>query len=215
MLAITSVERFSPAVLVLAVEESESTKAFFDTIFSTFSDSTVYFMLASVGTVLFLLRMGLMLFAGVGDFDVDADVDADVGDAGFGLFSLLSILAFMMGTGWMGLACRHEWNLGTGITVIIATGFGFALMFASSAAMFQMRKMNQAGRYDMSEAVGKVGKVYLRIPAKGQGAGEVEIDVGGRRSTVPAVSAGEAIDSFASCKVVELRGDGVLIVEPL
>ena len=88
-----------------------------DDLFSTFSDATLYFSMAAIGTLLFSIRILMMLFFGFddgGDFDVDADLDGGFeghfGD--FSLFSMVSILAFMMGAGWLGLACRLEWGVG-------------------------------------------------------------------------------------------------------
>ena len=49
-----------------------------DDIFSTFSDATLYFSMAVVGTLLFSIRIIMMLFFGLddgGDFDVDVDMD--------------------------------------------------------------------------------------------------------------------------------------------
>ncbi len=73
------------------------------------SDAAAYFVMAIVGTSLFLLRLALSFFGM--DGDTDGALDADGGtDAAFSLFSVLSILAFFMGAGWMGLACRVDWG---------------------------------------------------------------------------------------------------------
>ncbi|MEM1098292.1 MAG: hypothetical protein AAGH92_05835, partial [Planctomycetota bacterium] len=73
-------------------------------------DALVYAILAAAGTALFVLRLGLMLVLGI---DGDADIDvSDVGDgAGFSIFSILSVTAFLMGAGWMGLVARVDWEL--------------------------------------------------------------------------------------------------------
>ena len=187
-------------------------------LFTTFSDSTVYFVMAAVGTLLFLIRLGLMLIVGIddgGDFDLDVDADGDIEGhgGGFTLFSMLSILSFMMGAGWLGLACRLEWGLHSFLSALLASIFGFSLMLFSSFGMYQMRKLNEPGKYDVRNCVGRIGQVYLKIPAKGQGRGQVRIAVDGRQKVLAAVSSGEQIESFAAVKVVDVQDDESLIVE--
>jgi hypothetical protein len=187
--------------------------------FEKFSDATVYFSMASLGSVLFALKMIAMMLGGDieggGDFDLDADADGGLDDhgTGFSLFSLLSILAFMMGAGWMGVACRVEWEIGPLATAAASGGFGFFLMLISSFGMFSMRKMNESGSYDVNTCVGEVGRVYLKIPAKGSGQGQVEVNVEGRKKILRAVSSGEEIESFASVKVTGIHTGETVIVE--
>ncbi|MHC5009778.1 MAG: hypothetical protein ACYTG6_02380 [Planctomycetota bacterium] len=195
------------------------TIALFDEIFDTFSDSTVYFVMAGVGTVLFTLRLILMLAFGLdhdADFDVDVDADGGIAAHGgeFSFFSMLSILSFMMGAGWLGLACRMEWGMGPVQSALAASGFGFALMTLSSVAMYQMRKLNEPGRYDVNNCIGSIGRVYMKIPPKGQGRGQVQITVDGRQKTLSAVTEGdEEIESFTAVKAVGVQEGETLIVE--
>jgi hypothetical protein len=199
------------SALLLTLAES----GFFE--FDRWSDSMVYFAMATVGTVLFAIKLGLLLIVGV-DGDVDFDVadggGLDVHAGGFHLFSLLSIVSFMMGAGWMGFTCRQEWGLGSFAAAAIASGFGFGLMMLSSAGMYQMQKLNEMGSYEVRNTIGKIGRVYLKIPAKGQGRGQVQIAVDGRHKVIAAVSTGPEIASFAAVKVVDVRDDDALVVEP-
>ena len=122
-------------------------------------------------------------------------------------------MCFLMGAGWMGLACRLEWELGKVISALIASRFGFSLMAFSSFGLYQMKKLTQSSVYDPRTAIGNLGRVYLTIPEKGEGTGQVEINVGGRRSVVTARSSGDKIESFQSVKVLDVADDNVLIVE--
>ncbi len=177
------------------------------------ADSITYLVMALVGTALFLLRLGLALFTGA-DADVDVDIDADVGsDASFSLFSLLSILAFFMGAGWMGLACRLEWGVGRLGSAIAATGFGVAMMILASGLMYATRRLNREIAYDVTTAVGTTARVYARIPAKGDGAGQVEVTVSGRRKIMRAVSNNDLLDAFTDVRVIGARDDETLVVE--
>jgi len=181
-------------------------------------DVVTYSFMALVGTSLFLLRLAFGLFGG-GDVDIDAGMDGDlhVGatDASFTLFSLLSVMAFIMGTGWMGLACRLDWGLGRPLSAVIAVGFGAVMMALASSMMHMARKLNRNVTYDVKTAVGRTARVYMAIPAKGEGQGQVQVSVSGRLMTRPAVSNGPALAAFASVKVVDVRDDEMLVVEPV
>lgn len=177
------------------------------------TDVTAYLIMALVGTVFFVLRLLLALFVGdAGDGDVGMDAD---GDSGFSFFSLLSVLAFFMGAGWMGLTCRVDWGLGSFASAVASAGFGTAMMGMASGMMFATRKLNRTVEYDLGTAVGRTARVYLTIPAKGRGRGQVEVDVSGRRKIIEAVSTGEKISQFESVRVVEVRDDGAMVVEPV
>jgi len=199
--------------------ESLFLASWIDDIFSTFSDATLYFCMAAVGTLLFSIRIFMMLFFGLdsgGDFDVDVDVDAGgfeghMGD--FSLFSMVSVLSFMMGAGWLGLACRLDWGVGPVLSAIYAALFGFGLMLMSSFALWQMRKLSAPGGYDVRTTVGQTGRVYLKVPAKGQGRGQVQATVEGRQKVLEAVSTGEEIESFATVRIVAIEGTETLVVE--
>ena len=179
------------------------------------SDVVAYFVMGAVGTLLFLIRLGLsLLFAG-GDGDFDTDLDAGIGsDVSFTLFSLLSILAFFMGSGWMGLACRLDWQLGALPAAFIAAGTGLVMMLFASGLTYGARRLNRQVHYDVKTAVGRTGRVYLTIPEKGQGQGQVEVSVSGRRMILQATSSGAAIPAFAQVKVVAVRDDDSLVVAP-
>lgn len=180
-------------------------------------DAVAYGLLAIVATVFFLLRLGFALFGGgdVGDGDFDADAGVD-SDASFTFFSVLSILAFFMGAGWMGLACRIDWGLGRLASAAAATGFGFLMMTLASTMMLGVRKLNREVGYDLGTAVGHVGRVYLTIPEKGAGHGQVEITVSGRRKILRAQSAGPRLEAFRDVRVVAVRSeDETLVVEPM
>ena len=179
-------------------------------------DATVYFLLAVVATALFLVKLGMQLF--FGDLDGDIDLDeaggshVDSTDA-FTFFSVLSLLAFFMGVGWMGLACRVSWGLGGAASAAAATGFGIALMLLSSGLMYAVRQMSEVGRYEPATAIGTTAKVYLTVPAKGEGQGQVEVTVSGRRKVMHAISEGDSIPAFSAVKILGVRDDDVFIVE--
>lgn len=176
-------------------------------------DVLVYLVMALVGTTFFIIRLVLALFFG-GDGDVDGDL-ADVGgDGAFNMFSILSILAFFMGAGWMGLTCRIDWNLNSMVSAAAATGFGFVLMMMASGLMAFARKLNRSVDYDTATAVGRTATAYMSIPMKGEGRGKIQVSVSGRLKTMDAISIGPRIPEFSSVKVIAVRDDGTFVVEP-
>jgi len=197
-----------------------------------FTDDTIYRWMAYGGTVLFVGKLLLTFLGdalGGGDFDagsaadaadVDFDMDADAVDiehgsgAAFTVLSIQSFLAFFMAMGWMGLACLNEWNMGQGATVAISGGFGFATMMLNALLMWQVYRLNHEGKYDLRTCVGHIGRVYLTIPEQGSGTGQVEVIVSGQRKIVKASSAGPKIESFKDVRVLELRDNQELVVQP-
>lgn len=179
-------------------------------------DAVVYSAIAIVGSLLFLLRLvtGLFFdFDGLGDADIDVDVDPD-GSAAFGIFSFLSITAFLMTTGWVGLATRLDAQLGPMPTAAISVASGVAMMFVTGLAMIGVRRLAQEQSYDLKTAVGRTAQVYMTIPGKSKGTGKVRVSVSGRSMIVSARTEGEELEAFTDVHVVDLRDDGVLLVEP-
>ncbi len=178
------------------------------------TDVLAYLIMALLGTTFFVIRLLLALFFGDSG-DVDGDLSVGGGDGAFDMFSLLSILAFFMGAGWMGLTCRIDWELSSMVSAAAATGFGVLLMSAASGLMAMMRKLNREVTYDVQTAVGHTASVYMSIPARGEGMGKIAVTVSGRRKTMDAISAGPPIKEFKSVTVVSVRDDGIFIVEPM
>ena len=186
-----------------------------DAAFRYGTDVVVYLVMAIIGTTFFVLRLAFALFVG-GDGDFDTGVDADMAsDHAFGVFSLLSVLAFFMGAGWMGLTCRVDWDMGSLASAASSAGFGFGMMMLASGLMMLARRLNQTIEYDLETAVGKIARVYIAIPPKGDGRGQVEVDVSGRRKVLEAVSEGDKLAEFSSVKILSVRDDGILVVEPV
>ncbi|MGQ0551691.1 MAG: hypothetical protein ACT4PU_00555 [Planctomycetota bacterium] len=196
------------------------------------TDATVYFVMAAAATLLFLARLAMAMFGGGGDHGGDFDVHVDTGAGGadhaagaqdsqhadstaaFQLFSMLSLLAFFMGAGWMGLACRIDWQLGSLPSLAAAVGFGGLCMVLAAVLARSMRSLNSEPFSDLRLCVGSMAQVYLAIPARGQGRGKVRVSVQGRSRIVPAGSSGPSIAAFSSVKVLSVESDNSIVVEP-
>ena len=178
-------------------------------------DVAIYFFMGLAGLVLFVLRLGISLVLGDvgGDFDVDGDIDIEhAGD--FSIFSTLSILAFFTGLGWTGVLCRVDLGLGHIASALVAAAVGFGFMFFSAGMMFFVRKLNHQVQYKPEDAIGKTATVYLTIPKRGEGTGQVQVTVSGRRKVMNAVSTRDPIKPFTEVIVKGAQDDETLEVEP-
>ncbi len=178
-------------------------------------DVVVYLIMALVGTLFFVLRLVFALFFGGDAGDLDGDMsEVGLADSAFSMFSLLSILAFFMGAGWMGLTCRVDWDLSSMVSAMAAAGFGIVLMAMASGLMAFARTLNQVVEYDVKTAIGKTASVYMTIPERGKGSGQIKVTVSGRLKMMDAISSGPRIPEFQSVKVLSVGDDGTFVVEP-
>lgn len=132
--------------------------------------------------------------------------------SGFTLLSIQSVLAFFMGAGWLGLAARMEWRWALPTSLLASGFFGFLMMVMTSYLLFLTRRLSKEIKVDFESCVGSVGRVYLTVPAQGNGQGQVEVNVSGRLRILPASSTGDEIPAFAQVTVVRMESDGTLLV---
>jgi hypothetical protein len=134
-------------------------------------------------------------------------------EAAFRLLSIQSVLAFFMGMGWAGLAARVEWRLSPVVSLLVASQFGIVMTVLAAFLAYQIRRLDRAAVFDPETCVGTIGRVYLTVPSSGQGKGQVEVTISGRRRILPAVSEGEPIPAFSLATVVKVQDDGSLLIE--
>lgn len=194
----------------------------------------LFFLSASVSTLLFLASFLYLLLMGGDHGQADAGSHVDLGDGSavdgsadahhldsadsqhldsavsFKIFTTQSILAFLMGFGWIGLACRQEWQLGYLLSVPIAIVFGTALMFFTAYLMSQVYRLNAVRTRNLYQTLGDDAKVYLTIPADGRGKVQAVID--GGMKTLDAVSKSGRIEQFKDVEIVGVEDQSTLVV---
>ena len=171
--------------------------------------SSLYFWLAVAMTVFFVAKLVIFSLFGMDDGDGDL-VGTDV-DTGFSFISLQSILAFLMGFGWMGYAAL-EWKLSVLISIVFAIIGGLILMGISVWLVFMMRKLNSTPKYDLNSLVEKTGTSYTRFDAKGTG--KIQIEFNGKLETFDAWNeTKETIDSFKNIKVLKVIDNKIFVCE--
>ena len=176
----------------------------------------IYWCIALPFSVLFLIQIVLTFF--VGDLHMEADGDADVAvetDHGidFQFITLKNLIAFFTIFGWAGIACL-DGGMGLGVTLLISSGCGIFTMAIMSSIIYFMGKLTDDGTLKMDNAIGKIGSVYLTIPAKRGGFGKVQIKVQGFRTLDAMTDHEENIKSGAVIEVEEILNDEILLVKP-
>jgi len=179
----------------------------------------IHWWIAIPSTIVFIIQL-IILLAGGGaddvdidaDVDVDHDFDSDVGD-GMHLFSVKSIIAFLMFYGWSGLAAIQYGVVAWWGITLISLGIGFLMMLFTAWLFFMLLKLQQSGTMDIENAIGQQGEVYLTIPAKKGGTGKIQIIVQGALRTLDAVTEDtEDIKTGMFVEVVQVTND-ILIVK--
>ena len=168
---------------------------------------------AFAGTALFTLKLAMLMFGG--DSDDPGAVDATHADSGPAaeLFSVGSVLAFLMGFGWGGLSgvLALKWPPVGAAMLGIGTGTGMVGLFV--LMMRGLRRLNASGNIELASTAGRSGEVTLAVPAAGGGRGEVRLILGDREKRCDAVSAGEALPTRTRVKVSGVNADNTVTVE--
>ncbi len=167
-----------------------------------------YLYLAWFATILFVVKLAIFqIFGGDGGSEVSTDFTTETEtDTSFSFLSLQTILAFLMGFGWMGYAASVEfgWNLFESFAAAFVVGLLF--MFGTAYLMFSVKKLEKTVNKDKSTAVGKIGKAYSNFEPKGSG--QIEIEVSGQLTVGNAVNTTEEpINSFDRVRVVKVENE--------
>ncbi len=172
--------------------------------FDILNNSTIYFYIAIVGTILFLFRLFAMFLGNEFDTDFDSHNDYMDSDHSFELLSSQSIFSFLMGYGWMGQICLNEWNKNGVVTFLFSLAFGFAMMLLMAIVMCQVKRLNKHYVFDPNTLIGTMGKAYTTL--KPNEVGQIQVNTPDGMLTVNAISqAKENIPSFAPIKVVRIE----------
>ncbi|MBQ8641068.1 MAG: NfeD family protein [Clostridia bacterium] len=170
------------------------------------------FALIAIPSTLVLVVQTILLFFGIGD-DIDGDLDIP-SDDGFVLFSLRGIMGMAAVGGWSGLVL-YQTGLPLGLAVLLALIFGFLALVGIAWLMKISLKLQSSGNLDLGYAIGKVGTVYIPIPADMKGTGKVNITLQERLMEVNAVTAADRkLATGESVRVVATDETGILVVEP-
>ena len=166
----------------------------------------VYYYIAVFATILFVIKLAIFTIVG-GGAEVSGDFNAEFdSDTSFSFLSFQSVLAFLMGFGWMGYAGLKQLGLSQINALLSAIGVGILFMAVSAALMFSVRKLEKNVKKDKATALGKIGKAYTNFEPKGNG--QIEININEQLAVVEAVNATEEkIKAFDNVKVVKVENE--------
>ena len=177
-----------------------------------------YWIIALIGSVIFVIIM-IMSFIG-GDMDSDMEMDgtdfeADDGGVGFQFFTLKNLIAFFTIFGWTGVVCI-DYNLSTGLTLIISIIAGLVMMVATSSLFYFMHRLSESGSLKIKNALGVIGEVYLPIGANRSKVGKVQIKVQGSLRELEALTDEDKdLQTGTVVKVTEIISAELLLVKTL
>ena len=177
-------------------------------------------LIAIPSTLILIVQTVMVLFGfaeggDVGDVDADDLMEGDTDDGGLGLFSVRGIVSMLCIMGWSGVALL-ETALPTSLSVLIAFALGVAALFGMALLMKAVYRLQSSGNIDLGNAIGKVGQVYLPIPAGGTAPGKVNVTIQEKLTECEAITVGDTTLATGSYVRITAVGEGgVLVVEPL
>lgn len=176
----------------------------------------IFWIVTIPATVIFLILLVLTVFGGDADTDVDTDVDADIADGDsipFQFLSLKNIVAFFAVFGWSGIGFINA-GLPSWLVILLAVLCGLIMMTLMATLFYLMSRLAESGTLKMKNAIGKLGEVYLVIPAKRGGMGKVQLNVQGSMRTLDAITDDlETIPTSSIIQVTDVIDDHILLVK--
>lgn len=172
----------------------------------------IFLYIAAFSTLFYIIKLCLFMFTG-GDVEVHTDFtslcDTDIS---FNFLSIQSILAFLMGFGWVGLAMLTQFQFDMIISLVAAFLFGLLFMFLSAYLMFLIKKLDKNVKIDMQDFVGTTGRAYTAF--KPHSKGQIEITINDQLSVIDAVNmTDEDINAFMSIKIEKVEDNVIYIVK--
>jgi MFS family permease len=177
----------------------------------------IFWVIAIPSTVIFLALLGMTIFGGdVSDSDVDTNIDTHIADGDsipFQFLSLKNIVAFFAVFSWSGIGFINA-GLPAWLVILLALICGFLMMLLMATLFYLMSKLAENGTLKMNNAVGKLGEVYLVIPAGRGGMGKVQLNVQGSLRTLDAITDDlEKIPTSSIIQVLDVIDDQILLVK--
>lgn len=155
-----------------------------------------------------------------GDVDAPLDVDAPNGLDGHGDLSdglhLFSIRALSAGIAFFGVGGLVAAKLGLPQLLAVPMAAVSGLLAAAGVAtlMASMRRLESDRTIRISNAIGKVGNVYLSIPGQQSGTGKIMITIQERQVEIAAMTREGTIASGTRVLVIDTVSSDTVVVIP-
>jgi hypothetical protein len=184
-----------------------------------FSNHAGWFTIpAIIGTIFFVIRMIMLsLGAHVGDVDAHGGFDHPGGhhsdsDDAFQIISVQSIAAFMMGFGWGGLGGLKGAGWDWTASLICGVIAGVAMVWLLGMLLRAAFELQSSGNVRIDSTLGAEGEVYVTVPQRGSGRGQVRLVLNDRQRIFNAVSDGQCLPTQSRIRVVRVNEDNTLTV---
>lgn len=179
---------------------------------------SLFFLIQNVMTLVGLsAHDGVDGLDGMDGLDGADGLDGDTLDAGgaLQLFTIRNLVNFMLGVGWGGV-CFYNYVDNPLLLSLVALICGLAFLFIFWFIWRQMLRLERNGNVRISDSVGQVCSVYLRIPAGRTGMGKVQVSFAGSVQELDAMTdASEMISSGSKVRIVEVIDSSSVLVVPL
>jgi membrane protein implicated in regulation of membrane protease activity len=184
---------------------------------------TFFLVCAGVGATLILLQFlaGALGLGGdhgdAGHHDIGADQGHDGHDHGseanwfVGLLTFRSLCAAIAFFGLGGLTAAY-YDMPNSAQLATATLSGFAALYLVATLMKTLYRLRADGTVRLSQAVGRTGTVYLRVPAERQGPGKVTLNLQNRTVELEAFTAAQELPTGTPVRVVAVLGPSAVEV---
>ena len=194
-----------------------------ETFLSLETSLQVYWILAGISSVIFIIQ-AIMTFAG---FDSDSDLDlADAPDEipesgdssfdteGFHLISIKTIICFILGFGWTGVLFWDAFESKIWLGCLAAV-VGFIFMSLIAFLLFQVKKLDKDNSFRIEKVIGMNAEVYLRIPGERKDSGKVTVSLNGSMHELEAMTEGDDLPTGAKVKITGKVDAETVMVEAI
>jgi len=173
----------------------------------------IYWGVAIVATVIFVIQTIMSLVGGDVFDDVDFDADSHSGGVSH-FFSVRNLVNFLLGAGWGGI-CFYGIISSKVLLMVVAvlSGIIFVLIFFGLIKI--LLKLSDDNSFRLAETLDKTADVYLPIPENKSGKGKIQISVRGSFHEIDALTAGEKISTGEKVRVVEIIDSQAVLVEKI
>lgn len=178
----------------------------------------IFWIIALIGSGLFVVMMLVTFITGGGDMDVDGDFNGDVdmdADGGFSFFTIKNLIAFFTIFGWSGIAALEN-DLAKLYVILIATVCGLIMMFIMAGLFYLISRLHDSGTLEIKNAIGNIGEVYLTIGESRSSIGKVNVRIQGALRELEALTDDDVpLKTGSVIEVIDVTNNGILIVQKL
>ncbi|MCR9115725.1 MAG: hypothetical protein NXI22_02110 [bacterium] len=197
--------------------------------------TTTFLICAIVGGAILVLQFVMTLTGFSADSlgleipdSIDVELDADgihsVSDSPdlhhdsswfFGIISVRTVVAAIAFFGICGMIAHSSNLVSPLVEVVIAVIGGLVAMTVVFWLMLGVKTLAEDGTLQVHSAIGKVGKVYVPIPANQSALGKIQVQVQDRIEEFAAVTSSDVrLATGDRVKVVGMLGKSTLVVTP-